>query len=640
MKSHNTRLGARHIVSRMNEKSVRFGMLLTAIFFIAPAIRLLLLSAECGSSGNTFWAGLLSAPVSGLVVDGPNIYATSGTTLSVRRNSSVPTNYWIRDFGTINPGQPVTFAKSDDSGSLVVCGSSDGTVYALDTGNGTTNWSRVTRRSGCASDSISALPVTQLRGLSDSNFQAAISSDVIIVGTKFGCASTTANRVLGLSANNGAILWVHNSGGTYEYDRFVGFAVDYTHNRVYATASREQAVSQSTVVALSTTNGARLWGRDLGPIEAAPVVANGGLIVASSAGALHKLDLATGASIWSVTNAGAGSITRIPVADQAASVIYLTDDVGRLTAFIDYCDEVAALWSTDLAGAKVTSTAALLSSARKIYVGAGDGRVYQLNALTGATESYSVVSDVGAETTFVTVTKDDNSGSPRLVAAAGQRLHYVCVPWLADGEPKTTAESRQLKDEPVCSDPNAPDSGLLLNAVPLVSTSHPGEMISRQLVLYNSTCYPFRCMAVHGAIPLGLGLHTVTCSNATVTTDSQSFLVQPWGALPVQVTLVITSSVPGIHVITAAVFNASSPHVILRITNIVTLPRLEIERRSDSIVLKWPALEGWFLARANDLPAPAWTIVNENFTTNNGFRTYSLTNDLPSAATMFYQLKQ
>jgi outer membrane protein assembly factor BamB len=615
--------------------------------------RLVLFAAECHPSGNTYWTWTFSGSANGVAEDGTNIYATAGTVVAAHTRDGGES--WRRDFTPVTLGKPLPFHRSEDDVPILVVGGSDGFIYGLNQTNGATLWSRSLRRLTCGADSLSAAPVVQLRSLSDSKFQVAVAGDVVIVGTDYGCSITTANKVFAVAANTGNVLWTHNATAPYQYDRFTGLVVDYLRNRVYATAYKtDESDTRDTVIALNTLTGARLWGRDYGRIESEPVLANGGIYVASTSGTLYKVNPTNGTTIWAVTNlSGSAQITLPPVFDETTSRIYVVDTDGTLHAFLDICTGVTNVWNSNISGNLATAPPGLLSRANapKLYLGTGTGRIYQLNAVTGAPESWATIN--GISPVFQTAVLRIPSGtdtSYRLVGGAADQIKYICIPWSADGIEKSLAGGPQDKpiapnDNPLvstspCEDPYAPESGLTLSGDIGPQTSFAGEIVTRSLSPGNATCYPFQCVELVGVLPHGLGIQSIASTNASTSWDTESFLLRPIGGLPVTASLTLAASVPGTYLTSLTLSNAGSLHTTVVLTNYVLgRPPLSIVLNGSEAEVSWSNnAAGFHLECAASLTSPAdWHVISNGITSSGGAY-YYLVADSSAATNRFYRL--
>ena len=396
------------------------------------------MAAECGSSGNTFWTFNGAAPLEHAVVGDLGIYVVAGTKLSLV-DPATGAEINSRDFITVTLGRPIVFTLRNPvngAGREVVVAGSDGIVYGLHPSTLANNWTRSTRRSTCTADAITAPPVVQLWESSDASFRAARSTDVVMVGTHYACGTTTANKVYGLNAETGAVLWIFNSSGTtYSVDAVSGLAVDYARNMVYVTSDKpDPFISQVTAWSLSTTTGTRLWYQDFGAILTEPVFVAGRLYVTTRAGTLASLDPTTGTALWGdVVTSGGTQITTRLVADASSLsdvALYIVDTSGLLHAYLDRCVTRTPLWSYKPASASFCAPPAVLPASGTIYVGADDGRVYQLWANNGSGQAYATISAGSASYGSQVVIEDTGGGRPRLLARAGTSLKKLCIPWI------------------------------------------------------------------------------------------------------------------------------------------------------------------------------------------------------------------
>jgi outer membrane protein assembly factor BamB len=391
--------------------------------------------AECGSSGNTFWTYTAAAASTTSVMDDTNgnFYLGSGTTLTrLDPATGAPLN--SRDFFSVTLTRPIVPRLQGSLTNAVFVGGSDGAAYSCNPDTLANVWSRSLRRSTCTSDAIAAAPVFLRRDLADANFQAARTQDLVIFGTDYACGTTSANKVYALDASSGNVVWIFNATGTsFSVDRVGGLAVDYGHNLIYVVSHKtDPSGTQSTVWALKATTGTRVWSEDFGSVDVAPVFSDGKLYVATTIGTLAKLDPTTGSPIWSTAFTSGGATTTslsVQVAFSTAS-IYVVDTAGIIHSLLDNCTSVGSIWATNVTGALADTAPAVVGPAGKLYVGAHDGRVYQLDTTTGANDSYATIGGIGTSSSDPFVYFEVNA--PRLIASAGGVVKRLCIPWLAD----------------------------------------------------------------------------------------------------------------------------------------------------------------------------------------------------------------
>lgn len=325
----------------------------------------------------------------------------------------------------------MVFDRTGPQSSVLVTAGSDGFVYGLATTTLATLWSRNLRRASCTADTISAPPVVQRWADSDPTYRTARSVDTVIAGTAYGCATTTANKVFGIDASNGNILWTFNNAGTNQIDAIHGLVLDPGRNRVYVVSQKsDPARSQNTVWALNSITGARIWSVDVGSIVIEPSFANGGIYVGTSEvsqdGILYKLDPETGATLWQRSVPGSMSVSHV-VGDEANDRVYAVNAVGgTLHAFEDSCSSATPLWTVKPSNQPVSSRPTVLDDGgtHVLYAGTTAGKVWQINALTGVPMSYATVGSTTVSTQSVFFEGPDL----RLLSGA-DAIKKLCIPW-------------------------------------------------------------------------------------------------------------------------------------------------------------------------------------------------------------------
>lgn len=310
-----------------------------------------------------------------------------------------------------------------------LCGR-DGFVYARNPTTLALAWTLSLRRPACTADYISAAPVIQLYNSSNPTFRAAHNRDILFVGTHYACGTTTANRVYGLDAANGNVEWIFNSTGSSQVDAIHGLCVDYARNQVYVVSDKTALPSQSTVWALSTLTGAKIWSLDLEACEAEPVLAGGRLYVASRAGALYALDPTTGNILASTTVTTTASITvRLAAHVNGDEVtVYVVDSSGRLYTYRDMCSTLTPMWSFKPGSALVSAAPAIFGD--YLYVGADDGKVWQVRISDGNGPAYATVAaGVGPSYEPFVLQEGVDATTPRLLARSVTTAKKLCIPW-------------------------------------------------------------------------------------------------------------------------------------------------------------------------------------------------------------------
>jgi outer membrane protein assembly factor BamB len=351
-------------------------------------------------------------------------YDSPGTRLSKLTLAGSEVTFRQLTGPTLTEAIPLTLQGGS---GVLISGGSDGVAYGfepLDAGL-PTRWSRSLRRASCTADAITAPLVAQERAASDANFQALRSEDLVIYGTHYMCNTTISNKIYALNATNGNIVWTFNTAGTSQVDYFNGLAIDPSRNLAFGvTWKTDPARSQYTLWAIRTTNGTRPWALDLGAIEAPPVLANGGLYVASYGGTLYKLDPATGATLWQEAVPSGGAYLRGLSADGDSGRVYVRDSLGYLHAYDDSCSGAEHVWQTHLGTHGVALMPAILGG--YLYVQTVTGRAIQVRASDGASISFGTIgSTTGLDDPLVIYDGVDS----RLLTSSGGLIKKICIPW-------------------------------------------------------------------------------------------------------------------------------------------------------------------------------------------------------------------
>ena len=389
-------------------------------------------AAECGSSGNTYWTYGLSASATGTrraSADTTNLYFSAGAVLYNYTKSGLLIQ--SLDLPWTSLGRPIT-GVLHTGGRLVAVAGDNGVLYARSPISLNEVWTRSIQRGTCGADSIRASPAMQLRADSDMAFQAAVSGDLVFIGTDYQCGTITANRVYGLNAADGTLKWIYNSTGSAQMDTVNGLAVDYGRNTVYVTSDHRSGGPQNSLWALAGTNGARRWALDLGPIQAEPMIAGNALYVTTYAGMLYKLNPNDGAVVWNVRVTCSAYVSADMNFDATKNRIYLVDTGGELHAVDDLGTCARRRWSLVTgAGGSFCTQPALLASANRLYVGATDGRVYQINPDTGASPAYASISATAAPVNQILLQETGviPGEGARLFVICQNLLKKLCIPW-------------------------------------------------------------------------------------------------------------------------------------------------------------------------------------------------------------------
>lgn len=252
---------------------------------------------------------------------------------------------------TLGPATKVAFVSSQD-----------GRVYAVNAGSGQEIW---------ASPVLGEMVVAAPAGMFTA-FGGAY--DLIVAGTR---NSATGSELVGLNLSDGTVAWSFDNGSS-PIGIISGMgAIDYTTNRVFFTSRTRTGGSSSTVWCVQFTgNSASLvWSRDVGESDSSPVLAGSRLYVGNNAGQIHALDAATGAPQWSSPFSTLdGPVKETIWVDGATLLFSTTDDVWAVS---DAGTAASLVWN--ISSIPNPSMPIFLSGLSRAYVGASNGRVYEID---------------------------------------------------------------------------------------------------------------------------------------------------------------------------------------------------------------------------------------------------------------------
>jgi outer membrane protein assembly factor BamB len=194
--------------------------------------------------------------------------------------------------------------------------------------------------------------------------------------------TTFDNSFYALNVADGAAVGATFSGAAQGGIGIVsaGAAVDYGLDRVFFASRRRPTTGVNTVWALdlSGTGVSYAWGRALDEIDGGPTLCGTQVYVGTNTGQVYALATADGATLWSYPT-GDGPVKSFVFPDCVTNSLYLstTTKVWGLTV-----SSPTPNWPA-VTSIPSPSTPTFLPGTPYLFVGGGDGGLYQLD-LSGA----------------------------------------------------------------------------------------------------------------------------------------------------------------------------------------------------------------------------------------------------------------
>jgi len=318
--------------------------------------------------------------------------------------------------GGIVYGRPPVLDASDASIGYQVAyvPDSDNFVYAVDTATGIIRW--FVEPNNSTTNLFRGGAAVQLHAYSGAGFTRA--TDLVVVGMRNG-ATTSANSVIGLNGNTGAVYWTRTgvAGPTTALDMINSTpTVDYAHNYIWVTSHSDGGAAQPNLWKLDSSAGTVLWNGNCGgtDIDSSPSLTQYAdvLFVSTNGGSLYAVNPTISgttacATMPSYTDGGDGAANGFPYIANTVSpytVVYTTDTQVHAVSYNAATTTFSKLWTTTVypsptstsCSASVCSLSAPVVSliAGMVYAGGSDGYLYELNLSTGAVVNRAVVDAV------------------------------------------------------------------------------------------------------------------------------------------------------------------------------------------------------------------------------------------------------
>ena len=365
-------------------------------------------TATNGTSPNPVWSLNLEASAGATLVQpgldpGVQVYTSfgSGTVVAVGSSdgildwSTTPASGSIQDQ---SPAIPISGGGTCGATCLFST-SQDGFVYAMNIGTGALSWSY----RNAVGDILQGGVGAQIKAFANVGYTPG--TDYLFVTTRN--ASTTANKVYALNPTTapGAPAWIFTGGGATSMDMVnAAPVVDYTNNRIFVTSSSNGG-SQRSLWVFNSTNGTLIstgttyGGTSLGDITVSPALSNDVATVYVGTGSgIQAYNTSDGSAKWTFVTSSA--VVSVLWLDFASGDLFFSTANGTVWRVSDGGASATDVWG---GGKPVLTSATLplvLPGIDKVYVGgctggscasASEGRIYQLNATTGAREECRIL---------------------------------------------------------------------------------------------------------------------------------------------------------------------------------------------------------------------------------------------------------
>jgi outer membrane protein assembly factor BamB len=278
------------------------------------------------------------------------------------------------------PTTAVPFASK-----VVFLGSEDGHAYAADAETGSPLW-----QSSALANILLASPTGMFTDFGGS-------WNLLFIGSR---DATADNVMYALDPADGSVVFqFDNLGGANGIGIISSAAsVDYANNRVYFASRARPGGSSDTLWCLSFTgaNFTKLWSVPVGDIDGAPLLYGGRLYVGNNAGTVYAIDPDTGATLWSYDASGDGAVKGyvVPQAQQTLPRRLYFSTTSKVWAISDNGTSASLEWSvTTVPGPSIPLAP---RGGNELYAGSSNGRLYQLDAATGAVQTSLVLGDGAA----------------------------------------------------------------------------------------------------------------------------------------------------------------------------------------------------------------------------------------------------
>ncbi len=294
-----------------------------------------------------------------------------------------PANYVPRVLGEPVQHRPplIPLPVVPGTTAFTLLGSQDGSAYAVDARTGALRWRAPLLPAG-----------TAVQGAPSAIFAAygasyGIDFDRVVAGTR---NSSGSNRFYALDAASGATVGLpFDSDDGKDIGMVSGSAtVDYPTKRAYFTSRASGSPNTLWCFDLGASGLSRAWAIPAGEIDASPALRGGVLYTSTTQGDVMAYRADNGAPLWMAASVPAplateaGGVKGFIFADRQTQALYFST-TNKVWAVRDDGAAPFELWSTTVVPSPSILAFLELGGAGYVFVGGGDGRLYQLDAATG-----------------------------------------------------------------------------------------------------------------------------------------------------------------------------------------------------------------------------------------------------------------
>jgi hypothetical protein len=203
-------------------------------------------------------------------------------------------------------------------------------------------------------------------------------ADLILIGSRHNNPLTTPSTFFALALSNGATLGTYDGSGTLGPVNGSP-AVDYATGRVYFVSRKFGSGSTVWCVQANGTTPylTPVWSRDLGDMDASPVLRNGRLYVADNLGTVYSLDAASGTGDRTFTT-GDGPVRGFVFPDRRNDDLMFATDHKVFSISDDGSLTMPKNWEWTIGGLD-PSIVLYWPQTSYVYVGSTNGLLYQLD---------------------------------------------------------------------------------------------------------------------------------------------------------------------------------------------------------------------------------------------------------------------